>query len=671
MKPLFCLPLCFAVIALLPCVPAQGQPILHLDPSAATARLSVSGTPGNSYRLESCPAPERPGAWDFQATLALDGPAASWLDAHFAIEPQRFYRAIDLGPWDPERAQDFRLMDQQGKSRWLFYHLGSPTVRAVVLIFTGNGCVNIQQLTPTIKALTNRFGGQGVQFWLVDSNLGDNRSNILVTATSLGMSNGPPILHDAAQLVAKTYRATTAPESVAISTADLAIFYRGAIDDRLGAAPVPSTQAYLSNALTSFLAGQTVSPRETRVEGCALVLPPAYTNLSYSTDIAPILEQKCVRCHSPGNIAPFSMTGYEIVRAEAPYIRTEVMAGRMPPWHADPLYGRFTNDASLTSDQMAKLIQWLDEGAQRGTGPDPLPDAAAAVGTNYPNAWPTDLGPPDAILRIPTFTVPAFGTVEYQYISVTNNAFAGDVWLRAAIVRPGNTRVVHHCLVFEGNPSQSQQGLAGFYAGYVPGWTAASFPANTGKLLRRGQVFTFQMHYTVAGEVQTDQTEIGLYLAPAPPAYPLQTKAAHYEFFAIPANTEGYATSAQYPASGTLTTNILVYEMSPHMHLRGSTFRYEAFLPNGTRQVLLSVPDYIFHWQTLYRFATPVYLPRGTRISCTGSWDNTSRNVELMEAYNESGNASFLPNRTVNFGEQSWDEMFIGYLNYAEVPGPP
>src|SRR5262245_58453682 len=123
MKPLFCLPLLFAALGLLPC--AQGQPILHLDPSASPARVSVSGTAGNSYRLESCLEPQRPGAWDFQATLALDGPAASWLDARFPADPQKFYRAIDLGPWEPERAQDFRLMDQQGKSRWLFYHLGS------------------------------------------------------------------------------------------------------------------------------------------------------------------------------------------------------------------------------------------------------------------------------------------------------------------------------------------------------------------------------------------------------------------------------------------------------------------------------------------------------------------------------------------------------------------
>jgi hypothetical protein len=156
-----------------------------------------------------------------------------------------------------------------------------------------------------------------------------------------------------------------------------------------------------------------------------------------------------------------------------------------------------------------------------------------------------------------------------------------------------------------------------------------------------------------------------------PPTHALQTKSAFNVSIQIPPNTANYSTTAQHPTIGNLTTNILLYEMSPHMHLRGSHFKYEIIYPNGTRETLLSVPYYVFHWQALYRLTQPKYIPRGSRILCTAGWDNTTQNFELMEAYQTSGNPLYLPDRLVTFEEQSWDEMFIGYLNYAEVPGPP
>jgi copper type II ascorbate-dependent monooxygenase-like protein len=224
-------------------------------------------------------------------------------------------------------------------------------------------------------------------------------------------------------------------------------------------------------------------------------------------------------------------------------------------------------------------------------------------------------------------------------------------------------RVVHHCLVYEGG---GLMGLDGFFAGYVPGYEAAEFPSGTGKLLRKGATLTFQMHYITTGRVESDQTRIGLYVAPTPPQYALQTKSAFNIPFVlgqteIPPGANDFEISAQYPVptlgSPTLPTNILLYEMSPHMHLRGSRFRYEALYPNGTREVLLSVPRYEFHWQTLYRLAQPKFIPAGSRIICTGAWDNSARN-----------HANPDPSATVSWGDQTDDEMFIGYFNFAEVP---
>jgi hypothetical protein len=665
--------LCAAVLAACLCPPLVAQPTqLRLDRDLGPVRITLDAEAGFDYRLEAAPALSPSDEWSFLGTFALDGGTSTWLDAQSASLPQRFYRAIKLDAAPSEPAPDFRLIDHLGRSRRLFYYFGDTNFQAIVLVFTGNGCVKLREMAPAIKALTNRFASQSVVFWLIDSNTGDNRSNILVEATALGLSNGPPILHDAAQLVARTYGASATPEAIAINTATFSVFYRGAIDDRLGSNAIATTQHYLSNALTGFLAGTPVRLRESPAAGCAITLQPPYANVSYAHDIAPLLQAKCVRCHSPGNIGPFAMTNHAIIRVFVHHIREHVLSGHMPPWFADPHYGSFTNDASLKPEEAAKLIQWIDAGALRGSGPDPLADSPPAP-TNYPYAWPANLGQPDAILRIPAQSIPADGTIDYRYINVVNNAFGSNVWLRAAIVRPGNTRVVHHCLVFQG--TGGLQGLDGFFAGYVPGFDAATYPPGTGKLLRSGETLRFQMHYTTIGSAETDQTEIGFYVAPAPPTYPLQTKSAFNIGIQIPPNTASYTATAQFPVPligpSTLTTNILLYEMSPHMHLRGSHFKYEVIYPNGTSEVLLSVPNYIFHWQALFRLTQPKYIPRGSRILCTAGWDNTTQNFELMGAYYASGNPLYLPDHVVTFEEQSWDEMFIGYLNYAEVPGPP
>ena len=658
------LALSFAIVA-----PVVAQPFLNISRPSGPVQLSLETDPGSEYRLEGSSS-LTPGTWDFLATLQTPGGLATWNDAQTSQLPQRFYRAVQLDPAPTEIARDFRLLDQLGRTRRLYYYFGAPGVRSIVLIFAGNGCAKLREMAPAINSLTNRFGSQGVLFWLIDSNAGDTRSNILVEATSLGWSNSPSILHDTSQVVARSFNAVATTEAVAIDVGSFTVFYRGAIDDRIGTAALTTTQHYLSNALTGFLAGGTPLVRESRPAGCDIKLIPSGPVPSYADEIAPLLQNKCVHCHSPGNIAPWSMTNHSAVAFYADSIRDNVMRGDMPPWHADPAHGGFSNDSSLTPTQISRLVQWVNAGAPRGTGPDPLATAPPPA-TNYPYAWPAELGQPDAILRISLQNVPATGTIDYRYINVSNTGFTNDVWLKAAIVRPTNTRVVHHCLVFQG--TGGLMGLDGFFAGYVPGFGATAYPTGTGKRLRKGEVLRFQMHYTTVGTAETDQTEIGLYKMDTPPQSELLTKSAFNLSFAlggisIPANRNEFEMTAQLPSSGTLTTNIMLYELSPHMHLRGSRFKYEAFYPNGTRETLLSVPYYVFHWQALYRLSQPRYLPKGSRIVCTAAWDNTAQNVELMKAYETSGNALYLPDHAITFDEQSWDEMFIGYMNYAEAP---
>lgn len=627
------------------------QPLLSVDRSQGVTRVWASSPLGGDYNLES--STNNMGSWDFLLRLNLTNSPRSWLDASSTLAPMRFYRAV-TNPNPPELARDFRLIDHLGRSRSLWYYLNASTIqtniRAITLIFTGNGCSKIRDMVPTITNLNQRFG-TNVLFWLIDSNQQDTRSNIFVEATSLWNSNGPPILHDAAQLVARAYNATATPEAIAVDTASFRIFYRGSIDDRLGSSAVGATQNYLSNALVNFLAGQPVIPSRSVPPGCEITLKPRYTNISYSAEIAPLLQAKCVRCHSPGNIGSWAMTNYSIVSAYSNIISDRVRSGKMPPWHADPNYGVFTNDFSLKPDEAAKLVQWADDGALRGTGPDPLATDVPAA-TNYPYIWPVALGQPTNIVTIPTQTISGVGDENYHYVSVATT-FTNDVWLSAAVIRPDNISIVHHCLIYTSTTSQLG-GMDGFFAGYVPGLETTTFPPGTGKFLPKGTTLTFQIHYIRNGHSNTDRTQLGLYTMSGPPAFSLQTKSAYNYSFTIPANKNDYQTTSQF---GPFPKAVYLYEMSPHMHLRGSRFKYEAVYPDNSRELLLSVPWYEFNWQALYRLAQPKLLPAGTVIFCTGAWDNSTQNRQNPNA-----------NTSVTFGEQTENEMFIGYFNYAELP---
>ena len=383
--------------------------------------------------------------------------------------------------------------------------------------------------------------------------------------------------------------------------------------------------------------------------GCGITFNPPQA-VSYSADIAPLLGNKCVRCHSPGNIAPFAMTEYSVVRTRAGAIRAEVLAHRMPPWHADYNFLPMANDYSLAPAEAAKLVQWIDEGSPRGTGPDPLAITPPPQ-TNYPYAWPSNLGQPDQIINIPAQNVSGSGNEPYHYVTVTVNV-PSNRWVRAAIAKPDNVPIVHHVLIYSGANSQLA-GMDGYFAGYVPGYEATPFPANTAKLMTNNTTLTFQIHYIRNGRANTDQTQLGLYYQSAPPPYVLQTKSAYNFFFNIPANNPDYETTASY----TFSKAVNLYEMSPHMHLRGARFKYEAVYSNGSRETLLNVPFYEFQWQTLYRLAQPKLLPAGTRIVCTGAWNNSALNPDNPGPYT-----------AVGFGEQTENEMFIGYFNFAEIP---
>jgi hypothetical protein len=249
----------------------------------------------------------------------------------------------------------------------------------------------------------------------------------------------------------------------------------------------------------------------------------------------------------------------------------------------------------------------------------------------------------------------------YAYVFVTNT-LRTNAWIRAAAVKPGNPSVVHHALIFQVVPGSVAQmlaqveaiqgGLAGYFAGFVPGMKQVFYPAGTGKSLAARSILVFQMHYTPNGTATTDATEIGLYLTPDRPASELKTGAGYSTEIDIAPGDK----LSRIVAEKTFATAVDLHELSPHMHFRGNSMRFDAFLPDGTTNTILNVPKYDFAWQALYRLAQPVRLPAGTRVRISGTFDNSRWNP-------------FNPNPTarVNFGEQTSDEMFVGYMNYTEV----
>ncbi len=616
---------------------AHGQSLSpSVDPVCGAPRVALTGTrDGEVYQIQGSDDLGAPGVW---TTLLRVVPGASghlWFDPDTLARGRRFYR-LQREELTPElQVPNFALLDQRETRRELFRE---GDASAVVLVFTDNA--HLRETWAAVQPLVERYRSREVRFWLVNSR--DDRASVAEASADLEI----PVLQDPAEVVARTYGAGAVLESVAISQRDLTAFYRGPVSDRCDLPGGTVDQPYLQQALDQFLDGRPVVVQAAHARGAVLALSPLEVP-RYASEIAPLLQARCVSCHRPGDIGSWAMTNHASVSAWADSIRRQVLNGNMPPWHADAPPGHFANESSLSASETRRLVAWIDAGAPRGEGDDPL------VTTPPPPVpdWP--LGRPDLVLSIPTQSLPATGEIPYRYL-VVNNPLRTNVWLRAATVRPGNREVVHHCLVFTARTVadflQVQGGLGGFFAGYVPGADPVEFPAGTGKLLRTGSYLVFQMHYTPNGRATSDRTEIGLYFAGQPPQRELLTTAAYDTAFEIPPGARDH----EVVTETVIDRDSWLYEMSPHMHFRGARMRIEALYPNGTSEVLLKVPGYQFNWQRVYRLNEPRRLPAGTRIRIVGGFDNSRWNPWNPD-----------PTSRVLFGEQTSDEMLIGYLNLA------
>ncbi len=548
-----------------------------------------------------------------------------------------------------ERVANFKLLDQNGHSHELYYNSDAS---AIVIMVQGNGCPIVRNAIHDFEALEQKYTPKGVRFFMLNSNLQDTRASIAREAKEYGIDL--PILVDDTQLVGETLGVIRTAEVFVIDPRTWDLVYRGPMHDRLTyeiqkKAP---EHFYLADTLDAVLAGKPVEVVQRDAVGCLINFPSAhqdFASISYSKTIAPLLEQKCTICHSPGGIGPWAMTSFDMVRGFSPMIREVLMTRRMPPWFADPHVGHWQGDRGLTVDQKQTLVHWIDAGSPRGDGPDPLANDVKPITSNWP------LGKPDMVIELPAFDVPAAGVVDYQFPAVPNPLDHG-VWIRAATVIPGDRAVVHHVLAgssehYDPNAGENEASVfENFIVGYAPGAESYVMPEGTGVYVPPGGAYQFQMHYTPVGKAVRDVTRLGLYFAKTRPKKFLRNQVVLDPTIRIPAGDKAHEEAAYYP----FERDAVLYTLFPHSHYRGKASTFELQYPDGHTELLLSVPNYNFNWQRGYDFVEPKHVPAGSKLIHRTVYDNSTQNPANPD-----------PNRDVPWGLQSWDEMLFGDFCFA------
>jgi hypothetical protein len=353
-----------------------------------------------------------------------------------------------------------------------------------------------------------------------------------------------------------------------------------------------------------------------------------------------------VACHQEGGIAPFAMTNYQMVKGFAPMIREVIRTDRMPPYHADPHVGKFSDDKRLTADQVKTVVHWIEQGAPRGDAPDPL-----AATRHVAQEWP--LGKPDMVLNVPAYTIPASGVVDYQRPAMANPLTEGK-WIRASTVKPGSRQGVHHLLTgwmaeMPANGRSSETKWQGSVGGYAVGSESSIMPADTGSYLPPGGAIGFQAHYTPFGKEETDKSQIALYFYDKPPELIMHSVVVMDPTIVIPAG-EGRHREVAYVE---FPHDALLYSAFPHAHYRAYSSDLWIQYPDGKQKLLLSLPRYDFNWQRDYTFAEPVKVPAGSKLIAHYVYDNSKRNPSNPD-----------PKIEVSWGEQSFQEMLFTQLRF-------
>lgn len=512
--------------------------------------------------------------------------------------------------------------------------------KIIVTAFLGTTCPVANAYQPTLKELQARFKDSKVQFLGIYTSPSDDLGKINQHRKDFNITF--PTVLDADQKTLDIFGVTRIGE-VAVLDERRVIRYQGRIDDQIGIdyRKDKPTREDLALAIQEVLKHKKVSVEKTTPAGCLITRNTSAIagKITYHKDIAPILRNKCSECHHPKTAAPFSLLTYEDARGMGAMSAEVVRLRRMPPWHADERFGSFHNDRKLTQQEVNLFQSWVAQGMPEGTPPQKAPE------NTFSEGW--RIGTPDVVFKMPEpFKVPATGTVRYQYFTTPTN-FQEDMWIKAAEPRPGNRSVVHHIIVFYREPGKKMSPV--WIAATAPGADPVSMPEGMGRKIPKGSELVWQMHYTPTGKEEIDQSEIAFTFCKEKPSKNVQTYGIANTTFLIPPFSGSHEVISKVP----VTRDSVILAFFPHMHLRGKDFQFQALFPDGRKEILLSVPHYDFNWQHTYRLKDPLRLPKGSTIQCVAHYDNSALNP-----------ANPSPWKPVFWGEQTWNEMMIGYIDF-------
>jgi mono/diheme cytochrome c family protein len=530
------------------------------------------------------------------------------------------------------RVDNFMLPDQTGMGHELFYFKNAP---AVVIVSGALGDETTKKAAAELAKLQKQYEGKNVHFMILNSSLDDSRDEIIAQAAELGV----PMLADSQQLVGRSLGVTKTGEAFVVNPKTWTVAYHG---------PVADKNASVAGAIDALIQGKAPKVTEASVKGKTIAFPdrakaPEWKKISYAKDVAPILQAKCVACHTEGGMGPFAMNKYETVKVMAPMIRESLRTKRMPPFHSDSHWGKWGNDMLLSADQIKTVVNWVEAGAPRGDGVDPLAE------TRYvPPEWP--LGEPDVIVEIPAFDVPASGIIDYQDRSIATN-FKEGKWLKATAWANASA-TVHHALA--GWIPEVREDGRGFswntsLGGYGPGGEANLTPKDTGIYIPPGGSYAYQMHYTSTGKPITDKTKVGYYFYKETPKNILrQTSVTDYSL-EIPAFKARHHETAYL----IFPDDAEIFGTQPHCHSRCYSTKLTIRYPDGREEVLLNQPRYDFGWQREFHFEPMLQVPKGSMMIADYVFDNSHQNPANPD-----------PKINVTFGEQTSEEMLFTFMRF-------
>jgi alkyl hydroperoxide reductase subunit AhpC len=555
----------------------------------------------------------------------------------------------------PAFAADSPERDYQFKSTSVTGHEvvveKSSGAKLTVVCFLGTECPMARLYGPRLSELADEFRSDDVRIIGVNSNRQDSLADIRAYVDELSVSF--PVIHDRGNVIADRYGATRTPE-VFLLNEQLQLRYHGRIDDQYapGISRAAPAEQDLRVAIEQLLAGKPVAMAKTTALGCFIGKVSSRSghqlvknDITYSRHVVRVLQKHCLECHRTGEIGPFAMNSYDEVAGWADTMLETIDNGRMPPWHADPDYGSFSNARHMPDEDKNILRDWVAGGLKQGDEAE-LPEPIEFV-----RDWQLDRQPDQIFeMRKEPFFVKSSGVVEYQYF-VADPKFDEDRWITGAQVIPGNHAVVHHAILFVRPPDGVQFSGASLLSGYVPGQSLVPLPPGHGWRIPAGSKLVFQMHYTPNGVEQLDTTKIGLLFADEKDiTHEVFTVIGIDQEFEIPPRASEHTVTVNVPR---LPNQGHLLAVTPHMHYRGKSFRL--LTGRNSPETLLSVPNYDFNWQHSYVLAEPIPLENLNELRFEATFDNSSGNP-----FNPD------PDEPVYWGDQTWEEMAVAFFLVSE-----